>query len=114
MPRSTEPTLGEQAHRIWVAILIGAPLIFMLTHHHWVPFVLPVYIFFVLIGLGIRAKDKRLLSAPSGSTRVETVKAYQVKMTVNEYAQAGWEIVDQSSAKSFGSQARVTMTFRKP
>jgi hypothetical protein len=62
---------------------------------------------------GVRSKEKALRAAPPGSTRIESVKASSLKSTVAQYARAGWAIVDQSSAKSFGSQARVTITFRK-
>jgi hypothetical protein len=59
-------------------------------------------------------KDRNLTAAPSGATRVQTVKQQWVNQTVQQYAQAGWQVIAQSSAKSFGSQARVTLTFRKP
>jgi hypothetical protein len=60
-----------------------------------------------------RAKSRRLTASTPGSTRIESVKAAHVNNTVKQYNKAGWEIVDQSSAKSLGSQARVTITFRK-
>jgi hypothetical protein len=68
---------------------------------------------FYLVALSVRAKDKRLRAAPPGSSRIEVIKATSLKHTVAQYSRAGWIIVDQSSAKSFGSQARVTITFRK-
>ena len=70
----------------------------------------------VLLAIGFIAnasKEKALKAAPHNSTRVEVLKANHVRNTVNQYAQAGWSIVQQSSAKSFGSKARVTITFRK-
>lgn len=58
-------------------------------------------------------KDKSLAAAKPGAVRVETVKQQWVNQTVQRYAAAGWTVEGQSTAKSFGSQARVTMTFRK-
>jgi hypothetical protein len=52
-------------------------------------------------------------SASTGTTHVKTVKAQWVNQTVSQYAQDGWSVVNQSSAKSFGSQAQITITFRK-
>lgn len=60
-----------------------------------------------------KSKSSSLVSAQSGATRVETVKQMWVNQTVAQYARAGWEVVNQSSAKSLGSQARVTITFKK-
>lgn len=60
---------------------------------------------------GVSAQLKQL---PSGSTRVVTVKANQLGTVQRQYAKAGWQIVQQSTAKSFGTKARVTLTFRKP
>lgn len=60
-----------------------------------------------------KAKDRTLRAAPPGSTRVEALKAAHVSNTVDQYARAGWAVVGQSTAKSLGSQARVTVTFRK-
>ena len=61
-----------------------------------------------------RAKDRTLRTAGHGAVRVETVKQQWVNQTVQQYARAGWQLDGQSSAKSLGSQARVTLTFRKP
>ena len=66
-----------------------------------------------LVYLAHKAKIKRLLAAPRGSIRVETIKANRVNNTVNEYARCGWKVTQQSSAKSLGSQAQVTLTFQK-
>jgi hypothetical protein len=60
-----------------------------------------------------RAKDRALQAAPTGSTRVEALKAVGVNGMVEKYARAGWTVVDQTTAKSVGSQAHVTITFRK-
>jgi hypothetical protein len=75
-----------------------------------------VIVFAVLIGIGFlanRAKTNKLRSLPSGATRLETVKSGRVNQTVKQYAATGWSLDTQTSAKSLGSQARVTMTFRK-
>jgi hypothetical protein len=60
-----------------------------------------------------RSKNKALRAAPHGALRVEALKAGHVNNTVQQYAAAGWQAVDQSTAKSLGSQARVTITFKK-
>jgi hypothetical protein len=71
----------------------------------------------VLIGfLAVRSNksdDRKRRAATSGTTHVKTVKSQWVNQTVRDYTSAGWEVVGQSSAKSFGSQAQVTITFRK-
>ena len=73
-----------------------------------------VFVALVIIGVLVnRAKDKALRSAPHGAVRVESLKAREVNRTVAQYAKAGWTAGEQTSAKSFGSQARVTITFRK-
>lgn len=59
------------------------------------------------------SKRGELQGAAAGATRVEVVRQRDVEGTVNQYSRAGWSLVEQSTAKSFGSQARVTMTFRK-
>lgn len=60
-----------------------------------------------------RAEVRRLAAAPKGSIRVESVKANYVNNTVDKYTRCGWRVTQQSSAKSLGSQARVTLTFQK-
>ena len=71
----------------------------------------------VLIGwLAMRSNKsdaRKRRAAPPGTTHVKTVKSVWVNQTVNQYAQDGWSVVNQSSAKSFGSQAQITITFRK-
>ena len=61
-----------------------------------------------------RRDDRTLRTAGHGAVRVETVKQVWVNQKVQQYARAGWQLDSQSSAKSLGSQARVTLTFRKP
>ena len=60
-----------------------------------------------------KSDDRKRRAAPSGTTHVKTVKSVYVNQTVRQYSEAGWVVVNQSSAKSFGSQAQVTITFRK-
>lgn len=60
-----------------------------------------------------KRKAQALVTEPSGSTRVESVPASAVNLTVRQYTRAGWTVEQQSTAKSLGSQARVTITFRK-
>ena len=70
----------------------------------------------LLLGIGVRlnsAKKRELRAAPSGSTRVESIKASYVNNTVSMYTAAGWQVVDQTTAKSLGSSSRVTITFKK-
>lgn len=68
---------------------------------------------FAAVKLSIDRKTRRLAQVRSGATRIETVKASHADMTVRQYTGTGWAVVNQSSAKSLGSQARVTITFRK-
>jgi hypothetical protein len=56
----------------------------------------------------------RELEGVTGSTRIESVKSSEVEAARRLYQDHGWEVVQQSTAKSFGSKARVTITFRKP
>jgi hypothetical protein len=80
----------------------------------WVWFIIAIV---VISFLAIRSNTndkRRLIAAPSGSTKVTTVKAVLVNQEVRKFSEAGWQVVEQSSAKSFGSQAQVTITFRKP
>lgn len=66
-----------------------------------------------IAALSLRSKNNQLRAAPRGATRVEALKASHVNNTVSQYAAAGWSVVESSTAKSFGSQARVTILFRK-
>lgn len=73
-----------------------------------------VIVALVLVGVAMHvAQGRALAAAGSGAVRVESVKAGAVNRTVARYAQFGWAVTEQTSAKSFGSQARVTLTFRK-
>ena len=68
----------------------------------------------VIVGvLANRSKNRKLEQAPTGAVRVEAIKAAQVNRTVAAYQRYGWTVQDQSTAKSVGSQARVTLTFQK-
>ena len=70
----------------------------------------------VLLGIGViasNAETKALRSAKTGATRVAAIKAVHVNSTVAKYSREGWQVVDQTTAKSLGSQTRVTITFRK-
>lgn len=79
----------------------------------WTFFFIAIAVLFIFAGFSVRAKGKQLRLAPRGTTRVEAVKASAVNRTVAEYTRAGWKVVAQTTAKSFGSQARVTITFKK-
>lgn len=76
-------------------------------------FILTIAVLVTIAVLADRGKVKQLRAAPAGAVRVESVKGTSVDVTVKKYADAGWSVTDQTSAKSFGSQARVTLTFRK-
>lgn len=75
-----------------------------------------IVIVVIIVGLmiaGRRYDNQRLCEAPRGSTRVQTVKETKVNGVVNRYTKYGWQVAQQSTAKSFGSKARVTITFQK-
>lgn len=59
-------------------------------------------------------KTRELQDSVSGTTRIETVKSTEVEAVSRLYRDLGWEVIQQSTAKSLGSKARVTITFRKP
>ncbi len=69
----------------------------------------------VLIGIGLLAwiarkvKDRALRSAPAGSTRIESMKASHTETVLDQYRRAGWVPVQQTTAKSLGSQLRITV-----
>jgi len=77
------------------------------------------WLWFVIALVGIsylairsnKSDDRKRHAAPTGTTHVKTVKSVWVNQTVRQYSEAGWDVVGQSSAKSFGSEARIT--FRK-
>jgi len=58
-------------------------------------------------------KQHRLATASPGTIHVETVKASQADRLVRRYQAAGWITMGVDSSKSFGTQARVTLIFRK-
>lgn len=69
-----------------------------------------------IVGIAIAASNsetKALRAAPKGAQRIKVVKQAFVNSTIQKYAREGWTLADQSSAKSLGSQARITLTFRK-
>lgn len=99
----------------WPILGIALFVIGINTNGLWWIAVVGVMILLLTAGMAMnRAKDKTLRAAGHGSVRVETVKQQWVNQTVQQYARAGWQLDGQSSAKSLGSQARVTLTFRKP
>lgn len=57
-------------------------------------------------------KGNDLRDAQSGRTRIETVKSSEVEALGRLDRNHGWEVVQQSTAKSFASQARIAITFR--
>jgi hypothetical protein len=64
------------------------------------------------IGRTVRRSDTKK-SAPLGTTHLETVQANLANSTIKEWAKHGWTVAGQSSAKSFGKQAQVTITFQR-
>lgn len=79
----------------------------------WLPALAVIVLIIWIVVRVNKAKELALRAAPVGSTRVEALKAAHVNSTVEQYVRAGWTVVEQSTAKSLGSQARVTITFRK-
>lgn len=100
----------------WAWPLIGAALfVYGITAHGkwWVGSIGFLVLLLCLGGMLNRRDERALKTARSGAVRVETIKRAHVGNRVALYARAGWGVVGQSSSKSFGSQARVTITFRK-
>lgn len=59
-----------------------------------------------------RAKDvQRLARVAPGTEKIVTTAAPEDTMA--RYIEAGWSVVGQSSAKSFGTSLKVTLRFRK-
>lgn len=79
----------------------------------WPVVIVTVLLLVVVATLANRSKEKALNGATAGAIRIESIKARHVKYTVEQYIRAGWTVVEQSSAKSLGTQARVTITFKK-
>jgi myo-inositol catabolism protein IolC len=75
--------------------------------------VVGVIVMFWLVGKSVRKDKAARDAAPAGSVRVESVKGFEVGKTVKRYAAEGWTVSDQTTAKSFLSNAIVTLTFRK-
>ena len=78
----------------------------------------PIALLFIAALLGafifaVLRSGKKLEKAPVGSVRVETTPADRINTMIAQYQAYGWVVVSQSSAKSFGTQAKVTVTFRK-
>jgi hypothetical protein len=70
----------------------------------------------VFVGLGGMAYNRdtnAIRNSAPGSVRSVTTKASRVNNEIQRYQTAGWSLINQSSSKSFGSQAQVTLTFRK-
>lgn len=70
----------------------------------------------VFLFIGFKAnqiKQRQLKAAPKGSRRIETVKANGLNRIVKTYGACGWTVDQQSSSKSLGTKARVTITFIK-
>lgn len=59
------------------------------------------------------SKVGRLLEAPSGAVRIERIRAFNVKNTVDLYARHGWEVVEQAPTAASAINPQVTITFRK-
>jgi hypothetical protein len=85
------------------------------------PGILTALILVAFVALAIHSERRKqirrrqsLRVAPTAATRIEVVKAHHVSDMVAQYAREGWTVTDQSTAKSFASEARVTITFRKP
>lgn len=75
-----------------------------------------IAVLLVIVGIGMIAnghKAKVLRRAPKGAVRVETIKQSHLGNTLAQYQRYGWQVEQQSSAKSLGSQARITVTMRK-
>lgn len=113
-----QPTSPATMHVLrWAWPIIGASLFAygITTHGKWWVGSIGFLILLLSLGATLNRRDERTLkAASSGAVRVETIKQSHVGNRVALYARAGWTVVGQSSAKSLGSQARVTITFRKP
>jgi hypothetical protein len=79
----------------------------------WIVVLLTIAILVTLALLADRSKDRRLRAAQSGSFRVESTKGRHAPVLVKQYANAGWTVMDQTTAKSLLSRTPVTITFVK-
>lgn len=96
--------------------LVGAALFAygITAHGKWWVGSIGFLVLLLSLGAMLNRRDERSLrAARSGAVRVETIKQAHVGRRVEMYARCGWVADGQSSAKSLGSQARVTITFRK-
>jgi len=59
------------------------------------------------------ARIRELQNATLGAQRIETVGFSGTGKLISEYKRYGWTLLDQSSAKSFGSALKITLRFRK-
>lgn len=112
---ATSPATPSHALR-WAWPIVGAALFAygIMAHGKWWVGIIGGMILLLSLGAMLNRRDERALKAArSGAVRVETIKQAHVSNRVALYARAGWTVVGQSSAKSMGSQARVTITFRK-
>lgn len=112
------PTNPATTQRLLLAAwpIIGAALFAygITAHGKWWVGSIGFLILLLSLGAMLNRRDERALrAAQPGAVRVETIKQAHVSNRVALYARAGWSVVGQSSAKSLGSQARVTITFRK-
>ena len=74
--------------------------------------------FIALLVWAVKSNNKRLAAKARGSVHVVTVGVNRVNGTIAKFSRMGYVLVQQSSANdpklwNFGSQIRVTLTFRK-
>lgn len=113
-----QPTTPAMQYALrWAWPILGAALFAygITTHGKWWVASIGFLVLLLSLGATLNRRDERALkTAQHGAVKVETIKQAHVGNRVALYARAGWTVVGQSSAKSLGSQARVTITFRKP
>lgn len=113
-PTTSPATLQHALRWAWPTVGVALFAYGITAHGKW--WVGSIGFLILLLSLGgmLNRRDERALKAArSGAVRVETIKQTHVGNRVALYARAGWVVDGQSSSKSFGSQARVTITFRK-
>jgi hypothetical protein len=79
----------------------------------WIVVLLTIAIIVTFAVLANRSKDRQLRAALSGSFRVESTKGRHASVLIKQYANAGWMVTDQTTAKSLLSRTPVTITFVK-